>query len=132
MPTIDIVVRRRSNDYQAFLADNEGVWDCGRTPAEAVGKLIYSARTVLAISIVEEKREEAPCPKRTKRLSKKALDNAVRTLCMSDYRKIDAIKLVRENRSFGLRKAVQYVDKVIATEGLFKSSKHIGSCHERH
>ncbi len=113
MPTIDIGVRRRDDDYQAFLADNEGIWESGRTPAEAVGKLVFSARTLLAISIVEEKREEAPRSKPAKRVTKKALNHSVRTLCASG-RKIDAIKLVRENRSLGLREALRYVDNAIA------------------
>jgi|SRR5271154_2313337 len=111
MPAIDIVVRRRSDDYKAFLADNEGIWDCGRTPAEAVGKLVYSARSVMGVSIVEEKREEAPRPKRAKRISKKALDKSVRTFLASGS-KIDAIKFVRENRSLGLREALAYVERV--------------------
>jgi ribosomal protein L7/L12 len=115
MPTIDIVVRRRQDDYQAFLADNEGVWDCGRSAAEAVGKLVYSARTLLSISIAEEKREEAPRPLRAKRLNKAALNKAIRTLCLSSD-KIGAIKLVRENRVIGLREAVQYVDKVMKVQ----------------
>jgi hypothetical protein len=64
MPTIDIIVRRRSDDYQAFLADNEAIWDCGHTAAEAVGKLVYSAATSLGISIIKE---DAPRPKKRKR-----------------------------------------------------------------
>lgn len=70
MPTIDIVVRRRQDDYyQAFLADNEGVWEAGRSSAEAVGKLVSSACKLIGVSIVEEKREKPSRPKRGKRLS---------------------------------------------------------------
>jgi len=116
MPTIDIVVRRRQDDYQAFLADNEGVWDCGRSAAEAVGKLMYSARTMVGVSITEERREEAPRPARAKRISKKALDKAVRTLVASN-RKIDKLDAVRENRNLGLREALAYVDRLTANRG---------------
>jgi len=55
MPSIDIVVRKRREDYLACLADNEGIWECGRTGIEAVGKLVFSARAMLGISIIEEK-----------------------------------------------------------------------------
>ena len=109
--SIDIVVRRRQDDYQAFLADNEGVWERGSTRTEAVGKLVFSAREIIGVSIVEEKREEAPRPEKQKRLSKKALDKAVLKF-VNEGSKIDGIKLVRANRTIGLREALNYVDKL--------------------
>ena len=67
MPTIDIIVRRRSDGYQAFLADTSNIWERGRTAAEAIGKLVYSAQSSLGVTVIEE---EVPRPKRAK-ISKK-------------------------------------------------------------
>ncbi len=36
------VTRRRPDDWVACLRDDEGVWESGRTEAEALGKLIIS------------------------------------------------------------------------------------------
>jgi hypothetical protein len=54
MPTLDIVVEKRSNDFKAYLSDNSAVWDCGKTAAEAVGKLVMSARNLFGIAIVRD------------------------------------------------------------------------------
>jgi hypothetical protein len=35
-----IILTRRSNDWHACLASDPGMWDCGRTKAEALGKLL--------------------------------------------------------------------------------------------
>jgi hypothetical protein len=64
MPTIDIIVLRRSDDYRAFPADNECLWESGRTAVEAVGKLMYTAQTSFGIAIIED------APKRAKKRAK--------------------------------------------------------------
>lgn len=51
MPTLDIIVDRRKDDYKAYLADNDGVWESGKTDHEAVGKLVMSAGHTLGISV---------------------------------------------------------------------------------
>lgn len=56
MPTIDITVTKRSDDYHAALADNSGVWESGRTQAEAIGKLVISAGGMLGIAVHTEKK----------------------------------------------------------------------------
>jgi hypothetical protein len=54
MPSTDIIVLKRADDYRAFLSDNENVWEAGKTRAEAIGKLVISARSLLGIAIIDE------------------------------------------------------------------------------
>ena len=51
MPTTDVVVEKRSDDYRAYLADQPEVWEAGRNEAEALGKLVISAGGTLAIHV---------------------------------------------------------------------------------
>jgi predicted RNase H-like HicB family nuclease len=51
MPTTDITVEKRSDDYRAWLADSPGVWESGKSEAEALGKLVISAQNMLAIHV---------------------------------------------------------------------------------
>ena len=39
---LDIIVEERREDYIAFIYGNREVWECGKTNAEAIGKLIIS------------------------------------------------------------------------------------------
>lgn len=58
MPTVDIIVRKRSDDYHASLADNSAVWESGKSEAEAIGKLVISTKSILGVNIVKRGREE--------------------------------------------------------------------------
>jgi hypothetical protein len=51
VPTTDIVVEKRSDDYRAWLADQPEVWEAGKNEAEALGKLVISAGSTLAIHV---------------------------------------------------------------------------------
>lgn len=55
MPTIDIIVTKLGNDYRASVSDVIEVWECGKTEAEAVGKLVISLRSNFGITIIREK-----------------------------------------------------------------------------
>ena len=114
--SVDIVVRKRTRDFQAFLADNEGVWESGKSATEAVGKLAYSAQRILGISIAAEISDvnggfarQVATPKR---ITNKALHLAIRELYATKG-KIDAIKYLREQRHLGLKEALDYVDKLL-------------------
>jgi hypothetical protein len=54
--SVDIMVVKRSDDYKAYLADNEAVWDCGKSEAEAIGKLVISAKSYLGLAVIREKK----------------------------------------------------------------------------
>lgn len=49
---MDIVVKKRSNDYHASLADNSKVWESGKSHIEAIGKLMISAGAMMGITIL--------------------------------------------------------------------------------
>jgi hypothetical protein len=51
VPTTDIVVEKRSDDYRAYLSDSPEVWEAGKSAAEALGKLVVSAQSMLAIHV---------------------------------------------------------------------------------
>jgi hypothetical protein len=55
VPTTDVVVEKRSNDYRAYLADTPEVWESGKNEAEALGKLVISAGAMLAIHVARFK-----------------------------------------------------------------------------
>lgn len=55
MPTVDIMVEKRNDDYMAYLADNSRVWDCGKSEAEAIGKLVLSAHQSLGLAVLRVK-----------------------------------------------------------------------------
>jgi hypothetical protein len=55
VPTTDIVVEKRSDDYRAWLADQPEVWEAGKNEAEALGKLVISAGGMLAIHVARFK-----------------------------------------------------------------------------
>ena len=116
MPTTDIMVRKRFGGYQAFLADNEATWEAGRTEAEAVGKLIISARTLFGIAIVQEEFGTSfsrVAVKAGPKVSKRVLHANIRKLA-AEKGKIDAIKYTREQLRIPLKEGLDYVDKVLA------------------
>jgi predicted RNase H-like HicB family nuclease len=49
--TIEIVVTHRSSDVHVALKSNPGIWDCGKTEAEALGNLMKSHSWVFNIRI---------------------------------------------------------------------------------
>jgi len=49
---MDIMTQKRGDDWQAFLVDNPGVWEAGKTDVEALGKLMVSAAGLLGVSIL--------------------------------------------------------------------------------
>jgi predicted RNase H-like HicB family nuclease len=51
MPTIDVVIEKRPDDYRAYLADTPEVWEAGKNEAEALGKLVISAQSMLALHV---------------------------------------------------------------------------------
>lgn len=55
---IVILVRKRSDDVQAFVKDRKGVWGKGRTTAEAVGDLVQSNSALFNIAVEVEQPEE--------------------------------------------------------------------------
>jgi hypothetical protein len=55
MPTIDILVEKRSSDFKAYLADNDAVWEAGKSEAEAIGKLVISAKSILGLAVIRQK-----------------------------------------------------------------------------
>lgn len=46
-----IVVTKRSDDYHACLEINSRIWGCGKTPDEAIGKLITTHADMFNIEI---------------------------------------------------------------------------------
>jgi hypothetical protein len=62
MPTIDIVVTKRANDYHAAV--EPGQWESGKTEAEAIGKLIISHSTLFGIAIILEVEPKPKVPRR--------------------------------------------------------------------
>lgn len=46
-----IIVVKRSYDYMAHIAGNTSIWECGKTQAEAVGKLLISLCKTLGVTI---------------------------------------------------------------------------------
>jgi len=61
MPTMDIVTKKRADDYHAALADNSRVWECGKSEAEAIGKLVISAGGMLGIAVLRETKGKGKC-----------------------------------------------------------------------
>ena len=58
-----ILVRKRSDDVQAYVKDKKGVWGRGRTTAEAVGDLVQSHSDLFNIAVeVEPTKEKEPAP----------------------------------------------------------------------
>jgi hypothetical protein len=55
MPTIDIMVQKRDSDFKAYLADNDAVWEAGKSEAEAIGKLVISAKSILGLAVIRQK-----------------------------------------------------------------------------
>jgi hypothetical protein len=55
MPTVDIMVVKRNSDYKAYLADNDAVWEAGKSEAEAIGKLVISAKGILGLAVIRQK-----------------------------------------------------------------------------
>jgi len=51
---INIVVLKRTNDYQAYLEGNRAIWGCGQTPSAAIGDLINSHPSVFQIKLIWE------------------------------------------------------------------------------
>ncbi len=49
MTTINVT--KRTEDYHACIDGEPGLWDCGKTPALAVGSLIYTHRDRFGIEI---------------------------------------------------------------------------------
>ena len=48
---VDIMTMRHGDGWKAYLADNPGVWEAGKTDVEALGKLLVSAAGMLSVSI---------------------------------------------------------------------------------
>jgi hypothetical protein len=49
-----IIVKERSSDFYASIeGSDETQWGCGKSPVEAVGKLLYSHQKELGIKIEE-------------------------------------------------------------------------------
>lgn len=46
-----ITVTQRSDDFHACLAGQPGKWECGRTEAEAIGKLVISHAAELGVPL---------------------------------------------------------------------------------
>lgn len=46
-----IVVRKRGDDYHAWLDGHPEIWGCGKTPDEAIGKLITAHTDTFNIEI---------------------------------------------------------------------------------
>jgi hypothetical protein len=53
---MDILTRERASDWKAWLADNPKVWEAGKTEAEAVGKLIISASSIIGVTVIREEK----------------------------------------------------------------------------
>lgn len=52
---MDIITKKRTkDDWKAYLSDNHKVWESGRSEAEAVGKLIISAKYMVGINVLRE------------------------------------------------------------------------------
>ena len=51
-----ILLRKRSNDWQAYLEDHFEIWGCGKTINAAIGDLICSHKDVFKINAEVEKR----------------------------------------------------------------------------
>jgi hypothetical protein len=49
-----ITVIRRTDDYMAHITDNKAHWDCGKTPEEAIGRLIIFHGQDVGISVRED------------------------------------------------------------------------------
>jgi hypothetical protein len=56
MPSVDIIVEKRTSDFKAYLADNNAVWEAGKSEAEAVGKLCISAKSILGLAVIRERK----------------------------------------------------------------------------
>ena len=54
-------VTARNDDYHACPEGKPEHWECGRTPAEAIGKLVMTHRELFDVT-VEIKRAESPPP----------------------------------------------------------------------
>lgn len=48
---IEVTITRRHDDFHACITGNSAVWDCGRTPAEAVGNLIITHAKDLKVDL---------------------------------------------------------------------------------
>ncbi len=46
-----IVVVKNGNYYHAFLEDDPKIWDCGKTPVEAINRLIFTYPEVFDIIV---------------------------------------------------------------------------------
>jgi hypothetical protein len=46
-----ITVRKRTDDYIAFLNDNKKWWDCGKTPQSAIGNLILTHKNKMNMGL---------------------------------------------------------------------------------
>lgn len=49
-----ITIKKRANDYIAFISDYPSKWDCGKSPAEAIGKLIINWGNELGLQVLVE------------------------------------------------------------------------------
>ncbi len=49
-----IIIRKRANDYIAFIEGMEECWGCGKTPNQAIGDLIASRADAVRISCIYE------------------------------------------------------------------------------
>jgi len=47
-----ISVKKCSDDYHAHLGDDFTIWGCGRSPSEAIGKLISAHPEACGIEVV--------------------------------------------------------------------------------
>lgn len=50
---MDIITKKRSGDWKAYLADNPKVWEAGKTQVEAIGKLMISTGAMMGITILK-------------------------------------------------------------------------------
>ena len=51
---LSIVVRKRIDDYMAFIEGHTEIWGCGKTPSCAIGDMILSHKDICGIEIKYE------------------------------------------------------------------------------
>lgn len=48
---IEVTITRRSDDFHACLTGDDRIWDCGKSPAEAVGNLVITHANRLGVDL---------------------------------------------------------------------------------
>lgn len=56
--TLKILIRKRTDDYMAFVEGHLEIWDCGRDINTAIGNLMRSHQKFFDIKIEDEKDKE--------------------------------------------------------------------------